>query len=389
MVLREEVALLFSFSALTFLVVLPALCRTWPHSSYHQVDDHDANDRASVDDELLAIRQARDYLTAVQQHPRPPHLVQQGNLKEKESDDDIKLLVTIVTTQRRGQFYLSRVVARLHQLLNDGQRNAFRIGVQLLICNVDRENVEAIELGAIFPFVQRQPTPLPPDVIEKEKDDYAFCLNASLHHPSPPAYILVLEDDALPTAHLLTVTQHFTAYLNDRHPNFVYVKLYHPERLQGYLQPEPWRIIEWIALSVLLAFIATNIYNVLLLIQRRKGGGGLRRRQLFVFFFAYFMLVTQLVGRVNFELELRRRLFAPALYSLLPATECCTPAMLYSKESAGKVVDFLSSISCQGGYAKDIALYLHVKQTKGLEAFVIEPNLVQHIGRQSTLRGIT
>jgi hypothetical protein len=98
------------------------------------------------------------------------------------------------------------------------------------------------------------------------------------------------------------------------------------------------------------------------------------------------MLLTESVGRVHFELALRR-FFSPAFYSLLAATECCTPAMLYSNESATKVVHFLSSITCKRGYGKDIALYLHVRQTNGLEAFVIEPNLVQHIGLKSTLRG--
>ena len=403
MVLREEVALL-CFSALTFLVVLPGLCRTWPHSAYHQVDSalvvSDENHRVVVvDDESLAIRQARDYLKSAaaeaveQQLPLGLHHDDRHDRNDKGDDDDdderIQLLVTIVTTQRKGQFYLSRVVARLHQLLNDRQRNPFfgsssSSSSQVLICNVGHdENVEAVQLGAIFPLVQRERTPptshsSPPDVIEKEKEDYTFCLNASLafrqhiNQLSPINYILVLEDDALPTLDLFVVIQHFTAYLAERHPNFVYVKLYHPERLQNYIQPEPWRICEWLALSCLLSFITVTVI--------------LRRPKRFLFFVGYFMLVTESVGRVHFELALRR-FFSPAFYSLLAATECCTPAMLYSNESAAKVVHFLSNITCKRGYGKDIALYLHVRQTNGLEAFVIEPNLVQHIGLKSTLRG--
>ena len=64
--------------------------------------------------------------------------------------------------------------------------------------------------------------------------------------------------------------------------------------------------------------------------------------------------------------------------------QCCTPAMLFSASSADQVVEFLSSVQCRPGRAKDEVLYDHVL-AESLIAYVVEPNLVQHIGDLSSL----
>jgi hypothetical protein len=298
------------------------------------------------------------------------------------------LLVTIVTVRREGQFYLSRVVARLHQLLSKynneqhaGNDDAFVI--RAMICNVNDDpqlHREALHLQRIFPLVQRRDQ-LPVaihNLMDKEKEDYIFCLNAS----RSADYILILEDDAVPLDDLLPVTRRFIDYFNQqrsrRRADFFYVKLYHPERLQNYLQPEPWRIAEWLAVSVLSVYLLQVVF-----------GFRLRRHS---FWLVYFMALIECLGRPHL-LQLKRWMLArlvadPAAgYHLLQATECCTPAMLFSNASAATASAFLSSITCRKGYAKDTALYLHSRQSGGrLQSFVVEPNLVQHIGRVSTLR---
>jgi hypothetical protein len=214
--------------------------------------------------------------------------------------------------------------------------------------------------------------------MDKEKEDYIFCLNAS----RSADYILILEDDAVPLDDLLPVTRRFIDYFNRHRPrrraDFFYVKLYHPERLQNYLQPEPWRIAEWLAVSVLSVYLLQVVF-----------GFRLRRHS---FWLVYFMALIECLGRPHL-LQLKRWMLArlvadPAAgYHLLQATECCTPAMLFSNASAATASAFLSSITCRNGYAKDTALYLHSRQSGGrLQSFVVEPNLVQHIGRVSTLR---
>ena len=359
-----------SLYGLTFAVVLPVLCRTWPHSVYH----HKTGSTSSTDDSSAA-QESIAYLAGLRQTSE-----QLGH----QDDVPISLLVTVVTVRREGHSYLSRVVARLHRLASPDT------SVGVLICNVDAEphlHREALDLGRIYPVVSRAQLPVVANnkassnrMMEKEKVDYAYCLNESrARFQSDRPDIVVLEDDALPVEDFLPVTRHFLRRLAKSHPDFLYLKLFHPERLQGYLEPEPWRWAEWLALCTLLALISTSALELL---------GSQRRRRIesstFLLFLAYFVLLTAALGRQNVILALRRRLSA---HSLLSATECCTPAMAYTYASAGRVVEFLSSVTCRLGWAKDIALYDHVRYGRwGEVAFVVEPNLVDHIGLTSTLR---
>lgn len=357
-------ALLAILYASTFLVVLPVLCRTWPYSVYYDDGTVPAGAAAAaVDDDSSS---ARAYLSRHRQWAG-----------DRVHNDDISLLVTVVTVRREGRFYLSRVVARLHRLLTAG---ADKAAGGVLICNVDAEpelHVEAEELTKIYPVIQRRSHHRDADnLFDKEKQDYVFCLESSRTLFPNVRHIVVLEDDALPYPDFFAVTRRFVRQLEIRHPDFMYVKLFHPERLQGYIQPEPWRWFEWLALSALPAWFVT-------LLTATTGPSSHRSGRTFVFFLVYFVVLTGCLGRQHLLLSLRRWTSA---YSLLSATECCTPAMLYSHSSAGRVAKFLSSVTCRPGYAKDTALYLHIK-TGHETAFVVEPNLVEHIGLQSTLRG--
>jgi hypothetical protein len=360
---------------LTFSVGLPVLCGTWPYSAYYRGEGVGSSSSSANDDDSSALAYLSQMETAQQQ-------------PEEEDGRRPFLLVTIVTVRREGQFYLSRVVARLHQLLSKynneqhaGNDDAFVI--RAMICNVNDDpqlHREALHLQRIFPLVQRRDQ-LPVaihNLMDKEKEDYIFCLNAS----RSADYILILEDDAVPLDDLLPVTRRFIDYFNQqrsrRRADFFYVKLYHPERLQNYLQPEPWRIAEWLAVSVLSVYLLQVVF-----------GFRLRRHS---FWLVYLMALIECLGRPHL-LQLKRWMLArlvadPAAgYHLLQATECCTPAMLFSNASAATASAFLSSITCRKGYAKDTALYLHSRQSGGrLQSFVVEPNLVQHIGRVSTLR---
>jgi hypothetical protein len=57
----------------------------------------------------------------------------------------------------------------------------------------------------------------------------------------------MLEDDAYPEAELFEVLDHILHQRRKRLQEVqqaLYFKLYHPERLLGYLNPEPERIVE-------------------------------------------------------------------------------------------------------------------------------------------------
>ena len=69
----------------------------------------------------------------------------------------------------------------------------------------------------------------------------------------PSAHVLMVEDDTIPQIGFFTILRNI---LDERELDSVaYIKLYHPDRLLGYLNPEPHRWLEWAALSSLGVFI--------------------------------------------------------------------------------------------------------------------------------------
>lgn len=302
-------------------------------------------------------------------------------LKEPEVLEPSEELLVTVVTARRGEarefHYLLQVLQRLHGLLRAcGGRCA-----DVLICDVERgpqANEDAALLEPHFRVVRRSAKERDadtdaPNTFEREKRDYVFCLrkSAELTHARN---VLVLEDDALPAPDFFLVVHDLLSR------SFIlrslYVKLYHPERLQRYWNPEPYRLLEWAGLGAVLA-------SALLLSPLCKHLPlSLSRAQL-LFFTLYFMAAAELFGR-HYLLELRR--MSPQLYAVSPATECCTPAMLFPGNASLRAAELLEAAACSKGNAKDLVLYRTLRRWGGERAHSLEPNLVRHIGAFSSVR---
>ncbi|KFQ28776.1 Transmembrane protein 246, partial [Merops nubicus] len=246
------------------------------------------------------------------------------------------LLVTIITVQRRNDFhYVLQVASRFHSLLQKcGARCRSH---RILLCNVESDpssHQDVRLLSSFFRVVSRDKAGEDPDPgvnqFEKEKQDYVFCLEQSLLAYNPE-YVLIVEDDAVPEEEIFPVLQH-----------------------------------------LLLARCACS----------RAAGRASPGWPVVLFFAVYSMALAELVGR-HYVLELRR--LAPALYNVVPVTECCTPAMLFPAPSAHRALGYLKGLRCRQGFAKDTALY-SLLHTKGENAYVVEPNLVRHVGMYSSLR---
>uniref|UniRef100_F6TMI9 Post-GPI attachment to proteins GalNAc transferase 4 n=1 Tax=Ornithorhynchus anatinus TaxID=9258 RepID=F6TMI9_ORNAN len=295
------------------------------------------------------------------------------------------LVITIITVDRQPGFhYVLQVASRFHRLLRRcGPRCR---GYRLMLCNVERDpdrHRDAKLLANFFPSASRfeeagegSPDAPPVNQFEKEKQDYAYCLEKSLQNYDPE-HVLLVEDDAIPDEQIFPVLHHLLGvrFSESQLGDTLYLKLYHPERLQHYINPEPMRILEWFGVGMFLGPLLSWVY------VRLTGRPGLSW-PIVLFFAVFSMGLVELVGR-HYLLELRR--LAPALYNVMPVTECCTPAMLFSAPSAHRVLSYLAELRCRGGFAKDTALY-SLLRVKGERAFVVEPNLVKHVGMYSSLR---
>lgn len=293
-----------------------------------------------------------------------------------------ELLVTVVTARRsegRDFHYLLQVMRRLSNLLGGcGERRC----AEVLVCDVENgpyENQDAKLLERHFRVIRRSPLERQRNSLntfEKEKRDYVFCLRKG-RELVKPKHMVVLEDDALPKEDFFTVVKDL---LSRRFSlQTLYVKLYHPERLQRYWNPEPYRILEWVGLGIigatalLLTFPYWNPCSFSFTLSATH----------FVFFMLYFMAAAELVGR-HYLLEVRR--LSPQFYAVSPATECCTPAMLYPGNASLRVAEYLDASFCVKGNAKDMVLYRMARTIPGESSHSVEPNLITHIGAYSSVR---
>ncbi|XP_061488840.1 post-GPI attachment to proteins factor 4 [Rhineura floridana] len=292
------------------------------------------------------------------------------------------LLITIITVKRRPEFhYVLQVASRFHLLLQECGPPCRHH--QLLLCNVEADpsrHWDAKQLAGFFAVVNRygsgEKLELSLNQFEKEKQDYVYCLEKSLQ-AYDPEYVLLVEDDAVPEEEIFSVLHHLlqVRFTKPHLRNALYVKLYHPERLQHYINPEPMRILEWLGIGMFWGSLLGFVYAW---VSSRSS----LTWPIVLFFALYSMLLVELVGR-HYLLELRR--LAPPLYNIVPVTECCTPAMLFSAPSARRTLGYLKELRCRPGFAKDIALY-SLLRAKGEQAFVVEPNLVRHVGMFSSVR---
>ncbi|KAM3655209.1 LOW QUALITY PROTEIN: post-GPI attachment to proteins factor 4-like [Ammospiza maritima maritima] len=357
---------LLTLTVVTFGVLAPLICHRLLQSYFHLRCWHlNPMSQEFLEQNQLEGQDALRYFEKMQM----------PNASKASGSDTFQplLLTTIITVQRQNVFhYILQVASHFHCLLQ--KCGAHCQSHRMLLSNVEVDQL----LSSLFPTVSHDRTGENPDPglnqFEKEKQDYIFCLEQSLLMYSPE-YILFMEDDAVPEEEIFSVLQHlFLAqfskpYLRDT----LYFKLYCPERLQHFINPEPMRILEGLGLGMFLGPVLSCVYCRAV---GRAGPGWC----LVAFLTLYSITLSELVGQ-HYGLELRR--LHPMVYNVALASECCTPAMLFPAASARRALGYLWGLHSQG-FVKDIALYSLPGQ--GENAFMVKPNLVHHVRVYSSLR---
>lgn len=308
---------------------------------------------------------------------------------------NISLAITVITVSRNRHVildyepkYLTQTLASFLRLVNSSSFASMHFSVGLFVCNVDPQPDSYAEVKSlpswikVFQRFHHNSVPLSnmryDDKIEKEKQDYVFCLEQSLSQNV--SHVLLVEDDALPLPDLFPVIDrlifsNFDSIDASSSNSVLYFKLYHPERLLGYISLEFERIPELLSISCLFSMVLVRMYT--------KWGSRIESVLfLWTIFFIYSGLTLLALGRVN-VIEFRR--VSRFLYQLTPAPSCCTPAMLFPSQGGRLVADYLNSVTCRSKFAKDTALD-EFRRKKSLTARMIQPNLFQHIGQFSSLR---
>ncbi|XP_069385588.1 post-GPI attachment to proteins factor 4 [Paralichthys olivaceus] len=365
-------------SVITFCIVLPLCCHQLLYSYFFIKSMY--LDSMSEDVLRDSLNQGQDALRFWQS----ASTTAAGSSRFSNIAQHPELLVTVVTVRRkegRDFHYLLQVMQQLSGIVGGcGERRC----AELLVCDVEsgpQENQDAKLLENHFRVIRRSPQEQQTvreqiNTFEREKRDYVFCVRKGWELVKPKNMV-VLEDDALPREDFFRVVKDL---LSRRFAlQTLYIKLYHPERLQHYWNPEPYRILEWVGLglvgatALLLGFPYWNPFSFSFTLSVGH----------LVFFTLYFMAAAELLGR-HYLLEVRR--LSPQLYAVSPATECCTPAMLYPGNASLRVAEYLDGTFCVKGNAKDIVLYQMARTTPGETSHSVEPNLITHIGAFSSVR---
>nr|KAG5704049.1 hypothetical protein BaRGS_017553 [Batillaria attramentaria] len=291
--------------------------------------------------------------------------------------------------------YLTQSLVRLLQLLND---TSLTRSYRLSVCDVDdrpHEFREARELEDLAHFFKRygsggKRTLKTSDkhskaVWEKLKHDYVYCLLQTMS--LGVRYALLVEDDAVAHVQLLPVLEHVLKTVLEA-PGarpVTYVKLFHPERLLGYISVEVERLAELASLSVVVGALLTLACSRSRCSARDESGPSSNNRQLLTSWIGWTLVVAVValaVGRVNL-IELRR--LSPQLYQVTPTPSCCTPAMLYTQGGARAISQHLLNVTCTSRKSTDFWID-EFRRTSGERALLVQPNLFTHIGMVSSLR---
>ena len=377
-----------------FLVVLPLMCHDTPNSVYfyRRRNVSEAKRRIQLDNDAR-LNWSVNYLEMLNRTQDIPEArIASGN------DARVDVAITVVTVSRNRQLvdsykprYLSQVVAKLLAYWRDAKVQGFRYNVSFSICNVDADPdsyTEAQSLSSVIGIFNRfkERSISLTFSREKEKEDYVFCINQTFAIYDP-RYVFVIEDDALPTKNMFPVLQHVIGRHLDRTfvqgrlvantDDVTYVKFFHPKWLLGYYSLEPERILGLLAFGCVCGTLLLGVYWH----QKRN----ISNSDLYIAWFlliTFTILVAIVIDRSN--LVWLRSLFGPDFYSYVPAPSCCTPAMLFPKRGASRVIDYLSRVKCSQYLGKDSILEQYV-QKFGTKAYLVEPNTFTHIGFYSAL----
>jgi len=288
--------------------------------------------------------------------------------------------------------YLTQTVARLQQIVHADDTAAFQ-RKKLVVCSIDPLPERFTEAWEMSRFVQtvfryRNNSAERYDVVtgnmfEKEKDDYIFCLQTAGRFPAP--YYLVLEDDVLLDENAVGTMSFLMNYLNlFSVVDWLFLKLYYPEKWSGY--GRSWQtVVELGGYAVLGGSLCSAITVVLPIPRRRKRSSNYQYTLLLFWFLVaavFSALLCLSIGRQNVE---SWRQYLVSSHQLVAAPGCCTQATLYPAHVISGLCDHLSRVHCDYDFSVDIAIdgFAHVR---GLKTYLIQPNVVKHVGLISNLR---
>lgn len=349
----------------TFVLVLPLLCHKLGFSTYFN-KPKEPYKYLEVENKKRT-EEAKKYFNSLYKST--------ATFPQYDRNGQMDFSIVLLTAHRGSNTHYSLQVASrlLPQVISDEGRSV------LTILNSDPQpglNEDAVYLSNFIAVVNSS-LPVTSPSRSREKEDYIVGLEIGLRQNS--TYVLMIEDDALPSERLLSqlrfVLKHKMPgkFLKSRR-DWAFLKLYYPEKWQGFGWPElPELVLIGIVGGSLAVWVQLKMRNR----TRRK----LSLYCTFTVWGVYVVLVVYTVGRAHW-IEFRK--LSPLMYSVVKAPGCCTPGVLYLRSHARNLANFLKSVQCSEKYPMDVAID-DFADKMNLERYLVIPNMISHIGVHSSL----
>ncbi|KAK2192406.1 hypothetical protein NP493_30g05026 [Ridgeia piscesae] len=314
----------------------------------------------------------------------------------------VDMAIAVVSVKRTGVNgsvgYLTQVVTELDKIY----KRDVNFRNVMFICNTfagPGTHEEAENLARYFPVETRFPAGSTDETTtttttgnfsyDKEKQDYVYCMQKALQYPTK--HVCILQDDAVPRPDTFAILKHVvetrvrTKHVADEaiSRDWASVKLFYPGCWLGYELRNNRHHIELLSIGVaggglyLLATLSLGLFasDMPRLVYYRT----LLRVGL------YCILVCLAIGRQNVHAMQR---LSKHFYSVWPAPECCIPATLFKAGPARDIARHLATVNCSRDLPLDIAMAAYT-DAKNYASFLVQPNLITHIGLMSSLKGVS
>ena len=328
------------------------------------------------------------------------------------TDSDIAVVIVTVGRDRHDSDYVIQTAAFTDIAIR--MDTLFRKKI-MFICNVDEHpesHIEALNLAKYIPYIQKKDSKnnmginssvdtvkvRHSDKIDKrrmkETEDYVYCLNASLMFK--PKFVLVLEDDVVPFEEMFSVLHHVMQdrlhVLNDDKQSakhFTYLRLFYLLYDQDFISLNGVGdalkvgcaecLVGLYELGAIVCVFTPLLYILAIGWKTAISCVNLDRRVLRNC--CLVVLVVALFTSRNGILEARR--VSPQLYYLGHGRVSSTPAVLYPSHI---IPDLVKHLQRNTDRHKDLEIYKFSVKT-GRKGYQLEPNIFNHIGIWSSLRG--
>ena len=367
-----------------FVFILPWTCRELGYSSFYT----DINSKEKIERQNeIRYADSMDYLKAHKIEADLSHVLQQSR---QGNEDQVKICTAILSTRRFGSpGYLIQTVAKLLKEVKhssktfDFEFKVFNAEYPLennndvsLLRRLELSDVQILQISEEGPYLHLEMI----DEYDKHRLDLIEALKVC--NDEKYDFAMVLEDDAFSVDQFASRLESLINKLQ-KDDSIGYVKLYHPEKWQGFGQDTKREIfligtVCFILSSACLWFFIGSRFRTMQTSLEVLLFSSLAT--MFVIIFCYTFSRQHLLELVQYHTKFHFFVDAPG---------CCTSAVLYrTKELDGFISYLENDVVCTKDFPVDLIPDIYFRKV-GLKCLQIIPNLFFHIGYYSSVQRAT